>query len=208
MTELADVLAEPPEDAADFPHPSDIDGRERWAIHNYPPEARDKVASWAFRRLWMIEQEKQRVSRAAVAEAERIERWRDQSLKPLAHDEEWFKSKLTEYLLRIRNERGEDPENPKTKAYKLPTGTITGRRPPERIEVLDEEKFIEWAKESGHDDLVRVTEGVNKVAIKALTVAKDGVSVIIGGERVPFIEAKRGPEKLDAKPLAAEVERG
>lgn len=205
MTDLADVLSEPPEGVE---IPQEPEERQRWAIHNFPPEARDKIASWAFRRLWLIEQERQRVSRAADAEADRIERWLDQALKPLAHDEEWFRSKLTEYLRHIRDERGEDPERPKTLSYKLPTGTIAGRRPPERIDVLDEEKFIEWALTSGHENLVRVKKEVDKAAIKALTVAKDGVSIIIEGERVPFIQAKRGPEKLVAKPLAAEVERG
>ncbi|MFP5327750.1 MAG: host-nuclease inhibitor Gam family protein [Acidimicrobiia bacterium] len=197
MTELADALTEPP---FDFPHPSDIEGRQRWAIANYPPEARDKIASWAMRRLAALEAEKARLARAADAEAERVERWLEQSLKPLVHDEAFFKSALTEYLRHIRDERGEDPEKPKTLTYKLPTGTIVGRRPPERIEVLDEEKFIAWAKANGHPELVRVKEEVDKQAIKKATVAKDGVSVIIEGERLPFVEARRGREKLDAKP--------
>ena len=204
MADLTDALVEPPVEAHDFPHPSDLEGRERWAIHNYPPDARDKIASWAFRRLAAIEAERQRVTKAADAEAERIERWRDDALKPLKHDEEWFKAKLTEYLRRIREERGEDPENPKTLTYKLPTGTIQGRRPPERIEVLDVEKFVEWAETSGHAELVRVKKEVDKVAIKKATVAKDGVSVVIEGERLPFVEARRGPEKLDAKPAVTD----
>jgi phage host-nuclease inhibitor protein Gam len=205
MTDLPDVLAEPPEGVE---IPQEPEERQRWTIAGHPPEARDKIASWAFRRLWLIEQEKRRVKIAALDEMTRVEQWLDQALKPLAHDEEWFRSKLTEYLRHIRDERGEDPERPKTLSYKLPTGTITGRRPPERIEVLDEERFIEWAKTSGHPELVRVKEEVDKQAIKKATVAKDGVSVVIEGERLPFVEARRGPEKLDAKPLAAEVDRG
>ena len=195
---LTDALVEPPERGVEVPH--DPEDRQRWAIANYPPEARDKIASWAFRRLAEIEAEKERIARAADAEAERIERWLEAATKPLAHDEAFFRGALTEYLRHIRDERGEDPENPKTRSYTLPTGTIVGRRPPERIEVLDEERFIEWAETSGHPELVRVRKEVDKVAIKKATVAKDGVSVVIEGERLPFVEARRGPEKLDAKP--------
>lgn len=208
MSDLAEFLAAemPEEMEGDFDFMED-EGATHWAIANYPPEARDKIASWAFRRLWLIEQEKKRLTQSALEETRRIEKWLDDAIRPLASDEAFFKGALTEYLRHIRTERKEDPENPKTKSYKLPTGTIEGRRPPERIEVLDETKFIDWALANGHKELVRIKREVDKTAIKKATVAKDGVSVIIEGERVPFVEAKRGDERFDAKPAAVEVAR-
>lgn len=203
MSDLYEALSEVPDD---LQPPPEGEERERWTIAGAPPEARDRLASWAFRRLWLIEQERKRLEDSADAEVGRIRAWLGHALSPLDNDANFFRGALTEYLRAIRAERGEDPDNPKTTTYKLPTGTITGRKPPGRIEVLDEAAFIEWATTAGHEDLVRVKKEVDKVAIKRLTVAKDGVSVIIEGERVPFVEARRGPERLDAKPAAVEVD--
>lgn len=197
--DLSDFLAEPPEGYE--PPPDDDEGRTAWAITNYPPDARDKIASWAMRRLAAIEAEKERLSDAAEEETARIMRWLADAHRPLERDYAFFRSSLTNYLLAIRDERGEDRDAPKTKSYKLPTGTITGRAGSESINVLDEEKFIEWAKESGYDDLVRTKVEVAKSEIKKHIAVKDGVSIVLDtGERAPFVEVVRGPEKLDAKP--------
>ncbi len=203
--DLDEFLAEPD---GFSPPPDDDEGRQRWSIVAYPPAARDKIASWCFRRLAVVQAERDRIAVAAHAERERIVQWEADADRPLYRDAAFFEGCLTEYLRHIREERGEDPAKPRTKSYKLPTGTISGRAGSESILVLDEAKFIAWAKESGYPELVRTKEEVAKDKIKEAIGTKDGVSIVLTtGERAPFIEVKKGAEKLSAKPSAV-VEHG
>lgn len=198
MTTLTEHLDNPP---ADFPHPSDFERMERWAITQYPPEERDAVASWALRRLAKVQAERARIAREARAEVARINSWAAACDRPLVGDEQFFRGCLVEYLHAIRAERGEDPERPETITYKLPTGTITGRKQPESLIVLDEARFIAWCDENDLPEFVRTKREVNKAALKALKAGQDGVSVVVAtGERAPFVELRRAPEKFDAVP--------
>jgi len=197
MTDLDEFLDAPPDGTELWR----VDEEGRWSIMGYQPEARDGVATWAMRRLGKIKAERARIVAVADAEVRRIGEWVDSADKPLEGDENFFTGCLTEYLRHIRRERGEDEDNPVTKSYRLPTGTITGRRQPERIEVVDEERFVEWAKESGNASLIRTKEAPDKAAIKRMKVGADGVTVILeGGEVARFVEVRRSPERLEAKP--------
>jgi phage host-nuclease inhibitor protein Gam len=173
----------------------------RWSIVGYPAEERDAVATWAFRRLAALQEERARIVRAARVEVGRINEWAADADRPLVVKENFFRGCLTDYLIRIRAERGENPERPQTLSYKLPTGTITGRKQPESLVVLDEAKFIEWCDENDLPEFVRTKREVDKAAMKRLKAGTDGVSVILDtGERAPFVELRRAPEKFDAKP--------
>lgn len=186
VTDLTEFLDAPPED---------FEPTERWAITD------DDVAAWALRRLAKVQAERARIARAARQEVARINTWAADADRPLIVDEQFFRGALTDYLRAVRAQRGEDPERPETLTYKLPTGTITGRKQPESLVVLDEAKFIAWCDENDLPEFVRTKREVDKAALKRLKAGQDGVSVVLDtGERAPFVELRRAPEKFDAQP--------
>lgn len=192
---LTEYLDTPP-----FGYVEDEESR-RWSIMEHPPEERDAVAAWALRRLAKVQEERARIARDARTEVARINSWAAASDRPLMGDEQFFRGCLVEYLHAIRADRGEDPERPETLTYRLPTGTITGRKQPESLVVLDEAKFIEWCDANDLPEFVRTKREVNKAALKSLKVGQDGVSVVVAtGERAPWVELRRAPEKFDAVP--------
>ncbi len=200
VTDLAEYLDAPPS-GWEPRHLTSEDEGVRWSIIGYPPEERDAVAAWALRRLAKVQTERARIARAARQEVARINNWAADADRPLIGDEQFFRGALTDYLHAIRAERGEDPEHPETLTYRLPTGTIIGRKQPESLVVLDEAKFIEWCDENDQPEFVRTKREVDKAALKRLKAGQDGVSVVLAtGERAPFVELRRAPERFDAKP--------
>lgn len=180
MTSLADHLAD-----------GEVD--ERWRIED------DDAANWALRKLAVLEDEQDRINTQAFAEIARINEWRTTRLAALTHHHDFFQARLTEYFRAIRH------NNPDTKTYHLPAGTIASRATPGHIEILDEPALIAWA-ETNAPDLVATRKTVSKTAVKKLAVAKDGVSLIDGnGERIPHVEHVPGSERIAAKPTRGDA---
>lgn len=190
MTDLATHLAEAPEGVTAPEYDQETEEWTPWHIDH------DNVATWALRKLYLLGREKARIADQAQAEMDRIAAWRDKLTVSLDRDATFFEMKLADYLLLVRERTGD----PSLKTYKLPAGTISARANRGGIEVLDEEKFLEWAKEH-EPELIRTKESVDKVAIKKFTVATDGVSLVgETGERIPYLEHRGGGEKITAKP--------
>jgi phage host-nuclease inhibitor protein Gam len=185
-----------------------------WRIEN------DHVATWALRKLGQAEEQRRHVEELARAEIERIEEWKARELRRPTRDAEFFRSHLSAYWRRQMDalmapmlERGMTPEEAwdelKRKSLSLPTGTLTARRTPAGVEVVDEEAFVRWAQENGYTELLRAKPALD--ALKALPAEGDAVYVEIPGSggpspeppdryAVPGVKPKPVEYRYDAKP--------
>lgn len=182
-----------------------------WHIEN------DHVATWALRKLAVAEAEQRRIDVLAATEIERINEWREQETRRPKRDIDFFRGHLAAYwhrqmeaLMAPYLERGMAPEEAwdeiKRKSLSLPTGKLTARRTPAGVEVVDEEQFVRWAQENGHEHLLRAKPALD--AIKKLPVV-DGEVVILwptlpdaepDAWSVPGVKVRPVEFRYDAKP--------
>lgn len=152
--------------------------REVWTI----PDS--EAANWAFRKLAHAQEELARIKADAAAEIARIQAWADDASRPLESDAAWFTGRLIEYRRRLEDA---DPTLPKT--YRLPFGSITRRKLPDKTVVTDKAAAIAWAQEHAPD------------AVKLdLLVSQLPDADPETGELVPGVERVVGVDKYDAKP--------
>lgn len=194
MNDLTDhLLAAGPElDTADD------ETRDRWAIDN------DDLAGWALRKLAAALGETARIRATAQSEIDRIQAWAMDAERQSARDAEFFAAKLSDYRRQLEHD---NPKLPKT--YKLPQGSLSRRKNPDRITVTDEAAFLAWADENlpaavNRKPLVSALKGDG-----FLTVIEEGNDLGVGavvdagtGEAVPGVAAIAGQERYEAKPAA------
>lgn len=159
--------------------------REAWRIEG------DRTATWVLRKLKAARAELERIDAEADEEEARIEEWRAMSKSPIEADARFFEDSLVDYYRRLEAER----EMPKT--YKLPAGSITKRKAPDRIEVDDAEAFKDWAEASGRLDLLRIKIDPDKNALKNLNHDEEG-RIIDYGEPVPGVRWAEGEDRYGA----------
>lgn len=124
-------------------------------------------------RYWRTEIE--RINAHAEAEAARIVDWATAEVKKLERRVQWHEQGLFAYL-----------ESTGKKTVKLINGTLKRLAGRERTEV-DAEKFIPWAENGGHADLVRVKVEPIKKAISQWVKAN-------GGELPPGVDIQMGDD--------------
>jgi phage host-nuclease inhibitor protein Gam len=134
-------------------------------FHPNPPETQqfrvvdDSTAAWAMRKLHGIRTRQAEARRIAKTETDRINSWLESTLSSMESDEAFFSSHLTAYMRQQR-------ETQDRKTINLPHGRIRSRSVQQKFIVTDESKFIDWAIQSGHSELVRVKEEVDMAAVK------------------------------------------
>lgn len=137
----------------------------------------DKKADWAMRKLARLRRKQAENKAIAEAEIQRVSEWLETVNKSLESDAAYFEYILTPYALLQRSEG--------RKTVTLPHGTIktTAGRP--KIEIEDEEKFLEWAKES-ETSVIRIKTEIDKKALNAL-LRDDNQVISTQGEIVPAV---------------------
>lgn len=173
---LQDVLREAQEIADTLDNVIAPQG-DHWQITNR------SAAEWAMKKLYSLQTlrlkrrlEAEHYLAPLQAQIRLIQDWLEAELAMLDDQAEFFRGHLIKYLAHER------ATNPKLKSIKLPHGTIASRKKPDTVVVHDEQLAIQQAKAAGWTELVRVTEALDKRALKD-AVLKDG-QVIEGVEPV------------------------
>ena len=137
----------------------------------------DSKADWAMRKLAHLRRKQAENQSLAEAEIKRVTEWLQTVNRSLESDAAYFEAVLTPYALLQRSEG--------RKSVSLPHGTIktTSGRP--KIEIEDEEKFLEWAKES-ETSVIRIKTEIDKKALNAL-IRDDNQVISTQGEIVPAV---------------------
>jgi hypothetical protein len=166
-------------------------------------------ASWAVRKIAQHRAQLQEANEVYVAERERLDAY--------MRDAEGRCTKATEFLegllRRFHEERlageGAHPAiatkeqwaKAKSKTIRLPAGQLVARRGTDRLDV-DDERFVEWARATGHDHLLHTTITPDKGEIKQAVgdVMEDGRVVDAdSGEFMPGVTWVDGAVRFSVK---------
>lgn len=102
----------------------------------------DEVVTWALRKMGTAGARLDEISALAAAERDRISRFVEEASRQPKATVDRFDGLLRDYVAR-KNET-----DPKVKTMTFPTGKLTARKSPDRIEVDEVEEFLRWCKRS------------------------------------------------------------
>ena len=130
---------------------------------------------------WLRELEEQR--EIAATERTRIDLWLESQERRIQKRIDWCERTLRLFL-----------EGTGKKSMSLPYGKLQRRAGRERIDVVLEDTFVDWAEKSGNEQLLkaRTTVKPDKAAILAY--------VKTTGEEPPGVELNKSDESFTAKP--------
>ncbi|WP_461614341.1 host-nuclease inhibitor Gam family protein [Clostridium sp. Marseille-QA1073] len=131
--------------------------------------------NWCFRKIRALKEKKEEIDRIANEELSRITTWRDKENEGIDNSIEYFEGLITEYYLKIKR------EDPKAK-LSTPYGKVTSRKNSKWN--YNEDEVKQWCKSSGHTELIRLKEELDKSTLKKTF--KDGVDTETG-EVIPGI---------------------
>jgi phage host-nuclease inhibitor protein Gam len=176
-----------------------------------------RLAGWALRRLARAEGEAARIRSEAADRIALVKQWETQALAGPTRDATFFEGLLTDWHRRQlepalaealdRYTAAHPDASPDealaavwkkvdAKTVKLPDGTISARKTPEGVEVVDADAVVAWAVAEGHADLVRQTPALAE--LKRLP-RSNGVVVSPDGDPVPGVVPKPGRIDYSAK---------
>ena len=160
----------------------------------------DAKANWALRKLDQKQREIDRIEANVRREIDRINALKDAAVKTLKDDLSFFAMHLTGYRRRLEQDNKDLPQT-----YKLPSGVITRRKGQSRMEVTDEQAFIEWAEANDPDLYKRspLVSGLTRKGAGYSAVPGPGdVTVLVArsGEVVPGVHRVSDPDVYSAKP--------
>ncbi|MCL6455088.1 MAG: host-nuclease inhibitor Gam family protein [Alicyclobacillus sp.] len=123
-------------------------------------------ASWCMRKVQALRAREREINDVADAEVARIEAWRSREQESVQADLAYFEALLREW------HAAELARDPRAKTISTPYGTLKARKLPPKVE-YDVDKLLQWAREEGRIDLVRVKEEIAAAAVRE-AVLKDG----------------------------------
>ncbi|MCC5911418.1 MAG: host-nuclease inhibitor Gam family protein [Clostridiaceae bacterium] len=161
--------------------------RERFTIQT------KEEATWALRKLKVLQEGMEEVNHLAAMEIERIEGWRRNENQKKEDSMNFFKGLLEEFL---RKENGKDP---KVKSIKLPYGTFRLKKQQPQY-IRDEEELINWAEGEGYFDYIKIKKALNWSALKKDLVTIEGKAIVKDtGEALKAIEIKYPQDKFEVE---------
>jgi len=157
------------------------DYRDAQDAEENTPSGSTSIANDRLRALdyWLRELEEQR--KIAATERTRIDSWLESQERRIQKRIDWCETTLRLFL-----------EGTGKKSMSLPYGKLQRRAGRERIDVVLEDTFVDWAEKSGNEQLLRTTVKPDKGAILAY--------VKTTGEEPPGVELNKGDESFSAKP--------
>lgn len=163
----------------EFPHDEYDDPKDSFRIED------DQQAAWAMRKLLAARIRRDSNMQVADAERQRIEQWLEYVNAKHDRDIAYFEGILVEYASRMR-------VSDDRKSIDTPYGVVKSRQGQPRINVLDADEFINWARQ-GHEDLLTVKVSPSLAAIKALaeievTETLGPVAITPDGEVIPGLD--------------------
>lgn len=140
----------------------------------------DETLAWALKKIRQAEGEIEKATQKREEWIEKINTWYGAETKPHTQTIEYMKSLIQDYLVRTGK-----------KTVRHPLGTVRSRKTT-RLEVVDEKRFLDWAKESGNEQFIRVKEEVDKQELKGniVTGNRGGAFSLQTGEEIPGVIAQ------------------
>jgi phage host-nuclease inhibitor protein Gam len=140
----------------------------------------DNSLAWALRKIRQAEEEIAKAEKKREEWIKKINEWFGDETTPHVKTIEYMKTLVHDYMIRTGK-----------KTVKHPLGTVRTRKTT-RLEVVDETRFLAWAKESGNDQFIRVKEEVDKKELKKnIAPGTIGGAFYLGtGEEIPGVIAQ------------------
>jgi phage host-nuclease inhibitor protein Gam len=135
-----------------------LDDQEQVNSESFVIDTEEK-ANWALRKIRSLQEKKKDNITLAEAEVAKIDTWLETVNEKVTNDIDYFVQMLTIFALKRRD------QDPKFKSLKLPYGKIGFRKQQPKWE-YDDSKLLAALKSSGLDELIRIKEEPDKVAIK------------------------------------------
>lgn len=153
----------------------------------------DHKANWALKKIRQLKKKKQKNEKFAEKEISEIKEWLDEENGKLDNHIEYIEGLLTEYAMKLK----EQDEDFKTK--NLPAGKMQFRKQRPKWK-YDDEKLVNFLKDVGKNELIRVKESVDKRELKKqVEVAGKKVVDAETGEILEGVEVKERGEKFKIK---------
>lgn len=140
----------------------------------------DSQANWAMRCIGDARKDFNNAQEMYDKEKARLDDWLDKQREYMENREAYFTGLLTEYYMGRYQEEGRQ-------TFVLPTGKFSIRKQQPLYE-RDEKALLEWAKENGQADIIKVKESLAWSDLKKKTTAVGNQLVLKDtGEVVPHV---------------------
>ena len=160
--------------------PADDAGRESFRVRN------DAMAAWALRKYGEAEAKRAAIRAAASSELQAlyarvaaVEEWAAAEDARLVPDADYFRFLLEDYVLTCRINAADG-----RKSIRLPGGVVKSHTGRDSWQITDQDAAVEWAKATGHGDIVNVTEKVNVSALRPHVFKDDGTAFVFAAEAI------------------------
>lgn len=135
-------------------------GDEGWRIKD------DLQADWAIEKIKALKAEYARKEKVAQAKIRQIQDWLEQQKRQADSSIAFFESKLREYFETLDEKA---LKKSKTQlSYSLPAGKLILKQQQPKY-VVDNEKLLEWLKQSGKTQYIRIKEEPDWASLKKST---------------------------------------
>ncbi|MBZ4662806.1 MAG: hypothetical protein JG776_488 [Caloramator sp.] len=159
-----------------------LEGKEQFKVTNIDQ------ANWCLRKIAALKKKQKENEELAKAEIERIQKWLDKENKQLDDSLKFFEGLLEEYAIVQRQ---------KDSKFKLstPYGKVGFRKQQPKWN-YDDEKLLNFLKQAGKTEFVRIKEEVNKSELKKKLKIAGNLVVDENGEIIEGITIEEQPEKV------------
>ncbi|MGG1263876.1 hypothetical protein [Brevibacillus laterosporus] len=125
--------------------------------------------------------------------------WRNQSIKPLQEKVDYISTLLTQFHIKTYSQAPNEKARGKVTSIKLPYDiTLSSRAQQTKIEVIDNDALLSYAKENNLVDIPEPKAKWNEIK-KKLLINNDGRVYDPNGEEVAFVKVTPQERKFEVK---------
>ncbi len=148
----------------------------------------DKKAEWALRKIKEKKADMERYTSVCDEMITEYEQKKKAAQERYEQETSWFKIQLAQYFETVDKRKTKTQE-----IYELPGGTLRKKYPAPQYK-RDNKKLVAWLKDSGKNDLIKVSESADWASLKKIIQTKDDLVITEDGEIVEGVEVvERSP---------------
>lgn len=153
----------------------------------------DNKAEWAIRKIAEERAEAQRYINVCNTMINEYQAKIQEAEEQLERNTGYLQSLLAQYFETVETKRTKTQET-----YKLPSGTLKKKYPQPQLK-RDDTKLVEWLKNTGKTDYIKVKESADWANLKKIAQVKGNVVVDENGEIVEGIEVVERPPTFEVE---------
>ena len=158
-----------------------FDQEEKFVVDN------DKKAEWALRKIKEKKADMERYMSVCDEMIAEYEAKKKDAQERYEQETAYFKTQLAQYFETVDKRKTKTQE-----VYELPGGTLRKKYLAPQYK-RNNKKLVEWLKESGKRDLIKVSESADWANLKKSITVKDGMVITEDGEIVEGVEVIERP---------------